>query len=145
MLNWLHEHARWEHAWWFAAFSIGLGVVSALVGFVILMRLPEDHFLRAEDAPILPARSPIHLLLITLKNLLGIGIILAGGIMALPLVPGPGLILVVIGLSLTSFPGKQRLQLKLLRVPLALEAINWMRAKARRPPLQLPSASGRPV
>lgn len=138
MLNWLYEHARWEHAWWFAALSIGLGVVSALVGFAILIRLPEDHFLRAEDVPAEPARSPIRLLLIILKNLLGIGIILAGGIMALPLVPGPGLILVVIGLSLTNFPGKQRLQLKLLHAPLALEAVNWMRAKAGRPPLRLP-------
>jgi hypothetical protein len=135
MLDWLNHHARW-----IAIFSVVVGVVSARIGFAILMRLPEDHFLRTEDSvPAVRSRSPVRLVLLVLKNLVGIGIIAAGGIMALPLVPGPGLILVVIGLSLTNFPVKRDLELKILRAPLALDTVNWLRSRVGRPALRLPS------
>ncbi len=135
MLDWLSEHA-----WWLAILSGVLGVASALAGFAILVKLPEDYFLRVEEsAPAVRSRSPIRVGLLILKNILGIGIILVGGMLSLPLVPGPGLILVIIGLSLTNFPGKRRLELKILRAPLALGAVNWLRSKAGRSPLRLPS------
>ena len=135
MLHWLNEHA-----WWLAILSGVLCVVSALVGFAILIKLPEDYFVRLEkSASAAGSRGHIRVVLLVLKNLVGIGIILVGGIMSLPLVPGPGLIMVVIGLSLTNFPGKRKLELKVLRTPSALGAVNWLRSKAGRAPLRMPS------
>jgi len=137
MLQWLTQHA-----WWIVGFSVALGALSTLAGFAILMQLPEDYFVRTEnDAPVISSQSPFRLVLIIFKNLLGIAIVIVGGILALPLVPGPGLILIILGLSLTNFPGKRKLERKLIRLPLALEAVNWLRAKAGRRPLRLPSAT----
>ncbi len=139
MLDWLSEHA-----WWLMILSAVLGIVTALAGFAILMKLPEDYFLRIEEsAPAIGSRPLIRAVSLILKNSMGIVIILVGGIMSLPLIPGPGLIMVIIGLSLTNFPGKRKLELKILRAPLALGTVNWLRSKAGRSPLRLPSYAGR--
>jgi hypothetical protein len=135
-----------QHAWWLAILSGVLSLVSALAGFTILVRLPEDHFLRMAENPVGDrSRRPNRLALVILRNLAGIGILLVGVVMALPLIPGPGLILVILGLSLTSFPGKRRLEMKLLRAPLALGLVNWLRSKAGRSPLRLPSPTGHAI
>jgi hypothetical protein len=138
MLQWLAQHA-----WWLAILSGVLSLLSALAGFTILVKLPEDHFLRMAESSVGDhSRRPSRLALVILRNLVGIGILLVGVVMALPLIPGPGLILIILGLSLTSFPGKRRLERKLLGAPLALGLVNWLRAKAGRRPLRLPSAAG---
>jgi hypothetical protein len=139
MLEWLKMHA-----WRLAILSAALGVVAATAGFAILMTLPEDHFFRnEEETPSAKPRRAIRIVLLVLKNLLGGCIVVLGAIMALPLVPGPGVIMVIIGLSLMSFPGKRKLELRILRAPLALGAINWLRSKGGRAPLRLPPSTGR--
>jgi hypothetical protein len=55
--------------------------------------------------------------------------------MALPLVPGPGLVFILIGLSLLDFPGKRSLERRLLAVPTVLRFLNEVRQRFRRPPL----------
>jgi hypothetical protein len=141
MLQWLTQHA-----WWLAILSGALSLLLALAGFTLLVKLPEDHFLRMAENPASGRpRRPSPLALVIIRNLVGIGILLVGVVMALPLVPGPGLILVVIGLSLTSFPGKRKLEMKLLSAPLALGLVNWLRSKAGRPPLRLPPTTGHAI
>lgn len=111
MSDWLTTHG-----WWVAILSALLGVASAAAGFAILITLPEDHFLRNEEEP--PSAKPrraIHPVLLVLKNAMGACVVAAGVFMSLPLVPGPGLVTVLIGLSLMSFPGKRKLELRLLR------------------------------
>ncbi len=71
-----------------------------------------------------------------IKNILGI-ILLGAGILMLFL-PGQGLLTIVIALSLLDFPGKQSLQLRLVRQPRVYKAINWLRCKYKRPPLIIP-------
>jgi hypothetical protein len=134
MLGWLKINA-----WWLAIVSVGLGFVAVGVGVAILMTLPEDYFLREEEeSAITKPRRGIHTALFALKNLVGGCIVVLGAIMALPLVPGPGVIMLIIGLSLMSFPGKRKLELRVLRAPLALGAINWLRLKGGWPALRLP-------
>ena len=57
---------------------------------------------------------------------------------AMLVLPGQGLLTLVIGLSLMNFPGKRRLIIRILRRPRVFRTINTMRDKARRPPLQWP-------
>ena len=135
-----------EHAWWFAILSGALGLVFALSGYAVLMRLPEDYFLYpGENAAASGHRSAGRAISLIARNLGGISMIAIGGVLSLPLVPGPGLILVILGLSLTSFPGKQKLKLRLLRAPLTLTVVNWLRSKAGRKPLRLPSSTDGPT
>jgi hypothetical protein len=47
----------------------------------------------------------------------------------------------LLGISLTTFPGKRVLELSLLRRPRVLRTINWLRAKSNRRPLIIPSKS----
>ena len=64
-------------------------------------------------------------------------LVLLGLIMAIPGVPGQGLLTALIGLTLLSFPGKRRLERRFVRMPALLRAINRLRARFARPPLEL--------
>jgi hypothetical protein len=55
--------------------------------------------------------------------------------MALPLVPGPGLVFILLGLSLLDFPGKRSLERRLLSVPRVQRFLNEVRERFGRPPL----------
>jgi hypothetical protein len=70
-----------------------------------------------------------------LKNLLGILLVMLGGIMALPIIPGPGILLLVLGVMLLDFPGKRRLEQWLVRRATVLNAMNRLRQRYGKPPL----------
>ncbi len=48
--------------------------------------------------------------------------------------PGQGLLTMLLGILFLDFPGKSRLEQKLIRQPAILKAINSLREKADRPP-----------
>jgi hypothetical protein len=52
--------------------------------------------------------------------------------------PGQGVFTLLLGISLTTFPGKRKVELSLLRRRGVLESINWLRAKSDREPLLIP-------
>lgn len=51
--------------------------------------------------------------------------------------PGPGVLTILIGVMLLNFPGKRRLERKLVERPRVLEAINRLRARFGKAPLIL--------
>ena len=71
-----------------------------------------------------------------LKNIIGVLLVLAG--IAMLFLPGQGLLTVIIGIMMLNFPGKRALELRLIRLPGVLRAVNALRARAKHPPLQLP-------
>ena len=50
--------------------------------------------------------------------------------------PGQGLLTIVTGLLLINYPGKYKLEQKLVACLLFLEALNWIRVKANKPLLK---------
>ena len=72
--------------------------------------------------------------LLVLKNALGLVVLPLGIFMSLPLVPGPGLVFVLLGLSLLDFPGKRRLERKLVGRPSVIRFLNDLRANFGKPP-----------
>jgi hypothetical protein len=62
--------------------------------------------------------------------------LLLGAVMALPGIPGQGVLTMIIGLTLVDFPGKRSLEERILRRPWVLHAINRLRARFARPPLE---------
>ena len=105
---------------------------------VLVARIPEDYF---TDAHRHRARTRrLHPVLywggLVVKNLLGLVLVLSG--IAMLLLPGQGILSILIGISLMNFPGKYRLERRLVSLPKVMAGINWVRAKSGRPPLRAP-------
>jgi hypothetical protein len=79
----------------------------------------------------------VRVLGLVAKNLGGLVLVLLGLIMAIPGVPGQGLLTAVIGITLLNFPGKLRLERRLLRMAALLRAINRLRGRFGRPALDI--------
>jgi archaellum biogenesis protein FlaJ (TadC family) len=114
-------------------FTGSLGLVS-----LILIKLPADYFCSHYDRQIWSGRAPALRIAAAIgKNLLGIVLIMAGIVMTLPGVPGQGLLTILLGIMLVDFPGKDRLERKLLYRPAVRNSIDKLRARFGKPPLQL--------
>ncbi|GMV14370.1 MAG: PGPGW domain-containing protein [Myxococcales bacterium] len=109
--------------------------VVALPWFVA--RLPRDYFVRHDhEAPISVIRSPkwrrpLHVA----KNVAG-GLLLVAGL-AMLVLPGQGILTIVMALVLLDFPGKRTLERKLVARPHVMRALNALRRRAGAPPLIL--------
>lgn len=103
----------------------------------ILVRLPPDYFHRDRDRRMaLPALHPAARgALLIGKNLLG-GLFFLIGISMLVL-PGQGLLTMLIGLLLLDFPGKYRVERFVVTRKPVWKSINWLRKRARRPALRI--------
>ena len=123
---------------------IGVGVfvlsLAASLGAItaVVVRLPAHYFSAKEPEPFWP-NSPAWLRLVGRvgKNLLGGGLVALGAVLSLPGVPGQGLLTIFIGIILLDFPGKRRLELRIISVPAIWKASNRLRARFHRPPLLL--------
>ena len=114
--------------------SLVLFIVSLAVIPWLVTKIPADYFheeRRRRDA--LSERSLPLQLLLGFKNLCGFLLILLGLVMLV--LPGQGILTIVIGLFLMNFPGKYRLERSLVSRPKVLDSLNWIRAKAEKPPL----------
>lgn len=136
MLEWLQDNDA--VLWW-----LGIGSVVTFVGTILLLpilvaRIPSDHFLadRATRARAADRHPALRLALLIGKNLLGVIFVAAG--FAMLFVPGQGLLTIVVGVMLMSFPGKRGLERWLISRRPILRSVNWMRSRAHRPPLELP-------
>jgi hypothetical protein len=124
--------------WWGLAISVGAAVLTLLLGTVVVVGWPVDRFKGEGPTHGGQARSGlVRALAFVGKNLAGGVLVLLGLIMAIPGVPGQGLLTVLIGLTLLSFPGKRRLERRFVRMPALLRAINRLRARFARPPLEI--------
>lgn len=123
--------------------ALGLIGLVSLVASVLLLpflvvRIPADYFRhRRRQHEYARDRHPaVHHAIVILKNGIGILLILAG--IAMLVLPGQGVLTLLIGLMLTDFPGKYRLEKRLIAQPGVLKAVNWLRARASHPPLEPP-------
>ncbi|TQV70200.1 hypothetical protein FKG94_22045 [Exilibacterium tricleocarpae] len=115
--------------------SLALAVVSLGLLVVAVSRMPADYFV-AGTVPRASWRDRhplLRLVLRVLKSLAGLVLLLTG--VVLLFVPGQGLLTILIGVSLLEFPGKRRLELAMARERHVLKTINWIRARAKQPPL----------
>jgi hypothetical protein len=120
--------------------QVGLGLAlplaSFLLGLAVVVGLPADFFVRTpEQRGFLHSHRIMRWTLVVAKNLVGVLLFVAGFIMALPLVPGPGVLFMLVGLALVDFPRKRSVELRLLREPHVLSSVNKMRARFGKPPI----------
>jgi uncharacterized membrane protein YczE len=118
------------------AMTVVVPTLTFLFGVSVVLYLPSDYFVRDRDAASFARRHEVVRVAVRImKNALGWVMLPLGIFMALPLVPGPGLVCILIGVSLLDFPGKRRLEERLLAYPPVLHAANRMRQRFGRPPI----------
>lgn len=108
-------------------FSVVAAVASIVLVPRVLAKLPRDYLHRHDHAD--NASIP----LLVLRNLLGVVLVLLG--LAMLVLPGQGLLTLLVGLLLVDFPGKLRLVRSLLSKPKVLAVVNKLRGHRGAPPL----------
>ena len=115
------------------SFLANLGIVSW-----ILVKLPADHFSKSRKTKFWAGPRPwLHAAKVIGKNIGGILLVALGIVLSLPGVPGQGLLTVLLGIMLLDFPGRHRLEQKLLSKPSIVNSINKLRGRFGKKPLQL--------
>jgi hypothetical protein len=115
-----------------------LSVVTFVVSLIgipfLLVRLPPHYFDERHPRNWMQDHHPVlRLIGLGLKNAVGVLLFLAG--VAMIVLPGQGLLTMLIGISLLDFPGKRHLERRLVGQPAVLRTINKLREKFGRPPL----------
>lgn len=118
--------------------SLVLAALSLVVTAVALVAIPADFFV-GPHAPSRASggRTAWRWTWRITHNLLGWVLVAVGILLSFPGIPGQGLLTILLGLMLVEFPGKRRLEQKLVRRPGVRRTINELRARFGRPPLQL--------
>lgn len=138
MFDWL-----WAHQvllGWLSAVSALMFVGSLIAVPLLVIRIPAGYFLHHQHFVDRwqPQHPLVRIALLVAKNVCGVVLVLAG--VAMLVLPGQGILTILLGLMFVDFPGKFALELWLVRQRPVIRAINWMRIKAHHPPLQLPDA-----
>jgi hypothetical protein len=111
----------------------GLAVVAALI-----VRLPPNYFCHSRPRNFWIDRHPvIRWTGLVVKNLLGALAVGLGVILTMPGVPGPGVLMILIGIMLLDFPRKREWERRLVSRPRILGTINQLRTRYGKPPLFL--------
>jgi len=122
---------------WVLAF-LGTFLINLAIVTVILVKLPADHFSKGHHGKFWSGAHPaLRIAGIIGKNLAGLLLVALGIVLSIPGVPGQGLLTVLLGIMLLDFPGKGRLEQKLLSRPSVVKAINGLRQRFGKPPLEL--------
>ena len=120
--------------------SLVLAVVYAVGVFFAVIHMSSDYF--AHKAPAEATwrrRHPLlRLLFRGLKNVAGTGLVLLG--VAMLVLPGQGILTILIGLTFLDFPGKQRLEIWVIQRPSIRHRLDRVRKKAGRSRLILPDS-----
>ena len=142
-MDWLTEKlASFGLSWWqvlvAALISVGTFVGSIAISVFVLVKLPANYFHSSHEREFWSDRHfALRMFGVFAKNLLGLLLVFLGVVMSLPGVPGQGVLTILLGIMLLDFPGKRRLELKLVRRPKVLRVINRLRARFDKPPLLL--------
>lgn len=125
--GWLTHLPRWVPTL-LALSSVAFFAVSAALVPLLLVKMPADYLVR-------PARRR-SLALHLLRNLGGI-VLVALGIVLLVL-PGQGMLTVLMGVAVLDVPAKRRLLRRILCQKTVRSAVQKLRARAHRAPLLVP-------
>lgn len=136
MVGWILAHEML----FFGIAGVSLVVFAGALAAVpwVVVRIPEDYFSGQRR----PRMSKMHrdrpvawLLLQIGKNLAGVAFVLSGIIMLV--LPGQGILTILLGIALMNFPGKFRLERWLVTRGSTLRFINHLRRSRGRPELVL--------
>jgi ABC-type spermidine/putrescine transport system permease subunit II len=111
-----------------AVASVAMFVATIIAIPIFLVRVPGEYFARPRRARSLPIRI--------LRTVCGLALVALGG--AMLVLPGQGVMTILVGLGVLDLPINHRIVLKILCRPKVHEAIDDLRRKHGKEPLQLP-------
>ncbi|MBT8341709.1 MAG: hypothetical protein HKP58_01015, partial [Desulfatitalea sp.] len=104
---------------------------------LVLIWLPKDYLTAHTKVSLVRRKaSPWRYPYWISKNLFGWIFIIAG--IAMLVLPGQGILTIVLGLALIDFPGKRKTIRRIFSNKRMLNTINKLRLKAGKPPLETP-------
>lgn len=124
-----------ERAWLALGLFAVTFVVSLAAVVAVVVRLPATYFCTDHVSPFAARHPVVRWIGVIVKNLLGLVLVVLGLLLSLPGIPGQGLLTILIGVMLVDFPGKRRLERRLVSRPSLLAVINALRARFGRPRL----------
>ncbi len=105
-------------------------VVSILFCTLVIAYLPSDYFLPTGGASRI--KHPVlRIGLKFLKNLFAIVLVVVGIIQLL--LPGQGVLTMLIGIIISDLPGKRRVERRIIQLPAILATANGIRSRFKRP------------
>ena len=135
MSEWFASHS--DLLWWTAALS-GIAFVATLAIIPALaIRMPSDYFASSKrrESPWARRHPVLRGLLLIARNLLAAVLAIAG--LAMLVLPGQGLLTLLLAVVVMDLPGKYALERWLVTRPPVFAAISRLRARAARAPLDL--------
>jgi hypothetical protein len=119
------------------ALGAGLFVVTTVgslgIAAAVIVRMPADYFVGERGG------AKTHWGWVLGRNLLGALLVLVGALLAIPGVPGQGLLMILVGLVLLDIPGKHALERRLVARPGVRRALDRIRARFGKPPFEAPA------
>ncbi len=118
------------------ALSVVFFVGSLIAIPFILVRLPTDFFDTRVPRRWMENHHPVLRLLGHIaKNVIGAIFLFVGFLMLF--LPGQGILTMLIGVTMLDFPGKRKMEARMIGQPAVLSTINNMRQKFGQPPLTI--------
>ncbi|MBI9099743.1 MAG: hypothetical protein JEY91_14785 [Spirochaetaceae bacterium] len=120
-----------EEFWWLGIFSIATFVLTILILPIVIVRLPADYFaVHKADGFISRQNRRWRFSLLFLKNLAGVILLVMGFLMLF--IPGQGVLTILAGLSVMNFPGKRKLEIRIVSNKKVFHSLNWIRSKGKK-------------
>ena len=136
LLSTVQQYVSTETLIWLTALSFVFFIGTLIAIPFILVRLSADYFDVRVPRPWMQHHHPVlrvvgHIV----KNVLGTVFLFAGFLMLF--LPGQGVLTMLIGISMLDFPGKRKIEAKLIGQPTVLSVINSLGERRGKPPLVL--------
>ncbi len=130
MIEWIQNNEIM--VWWLVVSSAATFLVSLVLVPLLVVRIPSDYFTHKKRHIKRPEKYPpaIRIIVLILKNLMGLALVLAGILMLV--LPGQGLFTMIVGIMMMNFPGKYKLERWIVERGPVLRSINWLRRRAGR-------------
>jgi hypothetical protein len=125
--------------WWLTVTSIIAFLATLIIVPWFIIRIPSDYFsnsnIERRKTPWSNQHPLVQRILLVGRNVLGYVFIVVG--IAMLVLPGPGILTVVVGIILLNFPGKYRLERWMVERRPVIRSINWLRRWAKKTPIVL--------
>lgn len=119
-----------DAAHWLLPLLLGLAIAVGATLFVprAIATMPADYFVRPKTT-----RGRVASVI---RWIVGVALVVTG--VAMLVLPGPGVVGIVLGLVILDLPLLRRLMVRLMRRPRFADAVNRLRERHGKPPLVLP-------